>query len=230
MSAIDRPASADSNDVICRLKRQQLGHGAQVVLRDIDLTVYRGDHIAVLGASGVGKTTLLAQLYQQMTDTAAYSPQQHGLVEALSTYNNIYIGGLERQNWLYNLVNLIKPRAQDWQRIEQLAGELAIANELKKSVDRLSGGQRQRVVIGRALCQQRSVFIGDEPVAAVDPVQAGRLLTLIQQQHHSSICALHQRPLALQYCNRIIGLKEGGIAFDRPSSAVSLDDLTALYR
>ncbi|CAH0992971.1 Vitamin B12 import ATP-binding protein BtuD [Sinobacterium norvegicum] len=230
MAVKPQPAESDNREVICRLHSQQLGHGNQPVLHDIDLTLYRGDHVAVLGASGVGKTTLLAKLYQQMADVAAYSPQQHGLVEALSAYNNIYIGGLERYHWLYNISNLIKPKRQDWLQISRLADDLAIADELTKSVDRLSGGQRQRVVIARALFQQRQIFIGDEPVAALDPVQAGRLLALIQQQHHSSICALHQRPLALQYCNRIIGLKQGAIAFDQPSSAVSLDDLTALYR
>ncbi|ROR98962.1 phosphonate transport system ATP-binding protein [Sinobacterium caligoides] len=208
---------------------ERLTQGGRAVLCDVDLKIYRGDHIAILGRSGAGKSTLLQRLQRCNSDEIALCPQRNGLVEALSSYNNIYMGGLDRHPWWYNLLNLLRPWARNRRQIGDICRLLGIEQQLLQSVDQLSGGQRQRVAIGRALYQDRPIFFGDEAVASVDPVQAKQLIDTIQQRHHSTVQVLHQRPLALACSNRIIGLKDGRICIDAPTDQLTIDDLTELY-
>ena len=186
-------------------------------LNDISITIKAGEKIALLGPSGGGKTSLLNVLHQQCADSIAWCPQEHGLVNVLSSYHNIYMGQLEQHSALYNLANLIKPLAKPKQEISQLAEELGLADQLWNSVGQLSGGQRQRVSIGRAFYRQQDTFIGDEPVSSLDPIQAQTILQNINQRHSTVIVALHNRKQAMENYTRIIGIKAGKLVFDSPT-------------
>ena len=188
-------------------------------LNDITLNINSGEKVALLGPSGGGKTSLLNALHQQCADQIAWCPQEHGLVEALSGYHNIYMGQLDQHNALYNLANLIKPLAKPKQAISELSVLLGLdpQQHLWQSVSQLSGGQRQRIGIGRALFRQQEHFLGDEPVSNLDPVQAQQILELILKRHKTVILALHNRQQALSNFDRIIGIKAGRIVFDSPA-------------
>jgi phosphonate transport system ATP-binding protein len=186
-------------------------------LNDISITIKAGEKIALLGPSGGGKTSLLNALHQQCADSIAWCPQEHGLVNLLSSYHNMYMGQLEQHNALYNLANLIKPLAKPKQEISQLAEELGLTDQLWKSVGQLSGGQRQRVSIGRAFYRQQDTFLGDEPVSSLDPIQAQAILQKINQRHSTVIVALHNRKQAMENYTRIIGIKAGKLVFDSPT-------------
>jgi phosphonate transport system ATP-binding protein len=188
-------------------------------LNDITLNINSGEKVALLGPSGGGKTSLLNALHQQCADQIAWCPQEHGLVEALSGYHNIYMGQLDQHNVLYNLANLIKPLAKPKQAISELSILLGLdpQQHLWQSVSQLSGGQRQRIGIGRALFRQQENFLGDEPVSSLDPVQAQKILELILNRHKTVILALHNRQQALSNFDRIIGIKAGRIVFDSPA-------------
>ena len=186
-------------------------------LNDISITIKAGEKIALLGPSGGGKTSLLNALHQQCADSIAWCPQEHGLVNVLSSYHNMYMGQLEQHNALYNLANLIKPLAKPRQEISQLAEELGLTDQLWKSVGQLSGGQRQRVSIGRAFYRQQDTFLGDEPVSSLDPIQAQAILQKINQRHSTVIVALHNRKQAMENYTRIIGIKAGKLVFDSPT-------------
>lgn len=188
-------------------------------LQNISLSINAGEKIALLGPSGGGKTSLLNVLHQQCASEIAWCPQEHGLVEALSGYHNIYMGQLQHHNALYNLVNLLKPFLKHKKEISELASLLGLDPELHlwKSVSQLSGGQRQRIGIGRALYRSQNAFLGDEPVSSLDPVQAQMILELILQRHDTVILALHNRQQALNNFDRIIGIKAGRIVFDSPA-------------
>lgn len=198
-----------------KLDHYQLDHR----LNDITLSINTGERVALLGPSGGGKTSLLNALHQQCADLIAWCPQEHGLVESLSGYHNIYMGQLEQHNAFYNLMNLIKPLAKPKQAISELSLELGLdpQQHLWQRVSQLSGGQRQRIGIGRALFRQQDTFLGDEPVSSLDPLQAQQVLELILKRHKTVILALHNKQQALSNFDRIIGIKAGRIVFDSPA-------------
>ncbi len=213
-----------------KLRNQSLGYGAQPVLQNLNLSIYAGEKIALIGTSGSGKSTLLKRLYSQQPQRCAIVPQQLGLVPILSLFHNIYMGQLHQHSNLYNLINLISPRAKPRQQIQALAAQLGLDTLLWHSVDQLSGGQQQRTALGRALYRHCPVFIGDEPVSSVDELQSQALLQLINQQHDTVVVALHDRELALQNYQRIIGLKQGQVVLDAPSASLSSEQLAFIYQ
>lgn len=150
-------------------------------------------------------------------------------MDVLSTYHNIFIGALDRVSTLAALWNLLCPLARHREAITALAEELGLREKLWQSVDRLSGGQRQRVALGRALYRRQPVFLGDEPVSALDPVQAQRLLALILERHSTAVISLHNRRLALDHFDRIIVMRGGRIQSDLPADQVSEALLDSFY-
>ena len=211
------------------LEGVDLGHGDQVVLPDLRLGLHHGERVALLGQSGAGKSTLLTELRRRLGETAAWCPQQHGLVPGLAVYHNVYMGRLAEHSALANLWNLVRPLAGPWRQVAELCDALGLSGLMRRPVGQLSGGQRQRVAIARALYQQRPLFLGDEPVASVDPHQALRLLDLIDARHATSVIALHQRELALTHFDRVWGLRDGRLVIDAPAHTLRLSDLDALY-
>ncbi len=213
-----------------QLSNKSLHYGEQRVLDDITLTIRQGEKVALLGPSGAGKSTLLNLLYQQQPLCSALQPQGGGLVDLLSVYQNIFIGGLDRVGALAALWNLLYPLRKQKLAIIELVKQLGLEEKLWQSVDRLSGGQRQRVAIGRALFRQQRVFLGDEPVSSVDPVQAQLLLEYVLKQHETAVVCLHNRHLALNHFDRIIILREGRLCCDCPADAMSSEQLDAFYQ
>ncbi|WP_345947312.1 ATP-binding cassette domain-containing protein [Cobetia amphilecti] len=208
-----------------------------MVLRDLDIRLLPGERIALLGASGAGKSTLLEALraaLQQRDVAAAWCPQRQGLVPQLSVYHNIFMGRLDQHSRLTNLLNLLRPKPAHWQTVAALCEPLGIAGLMERSVEALSGGQRQRVAIARALYQGHDLFLGDEPVASVDPHQASQLIQLIHARHATSVVALHQRELALTHFTRVIGLgkqadDQGRVLLDVATDRLTPGDLDFLY-
>ena len=217
-------------DPLFQLSSQSLGYGAQTVLHNLNLSIAAGEKVALIGKSGSGKSTLLKRFYSQQPQLSAIVPQQLGLVPILSVFHNIYMGRLQQHSNLYNLINLISPRQQPRQQIQALASQLELDELLWRSVDQLSGGQQQRTALARALYRDCQVFIGDEPVSSVDELQSQSLLQLINQQHSTVLVALHDRELALNHYQRIIGLKEGKVVLDASSAELSVEQLTFIYQ
>ncbi|MGJ8686812.1 MAG: ATP-binding cassette domain-containing protein [Spongiibacteraceae bacterium] len=225
---------ADSAEVLFQLHQQSLyvtgKEGGQRILDAISLTIRRGEKVALLGPSGAGKTSLLNVLHQQRPHCSALQPQGGGLVDLLSVYNNIFIGGLDRVTTIAALWNLLRPLAASKRAISELARRLGLEDKLWQSADRLSGGQRQRVAIGRALFRQQPIFLGDEPVSSLDPIQAQALLAYVLEQHETAVVSLHNRQLALEHFDRIVILREGRICCDSPASELSSAQLDEFYQ
>lgn len=218
------------SSVLFQLSGQSLAYGDRRVLDNVSLQIRRGEKVALLGPSGAGKTTLLHLLHQQQPQQVALQPQSGGLVDLLSVYQNIFIGGLARVGTLPALWNLLRPLPAHRRAITELVQTLGLEDKLWQSVDRLSGGQRQRVAIGRALYRRQPVFLGDEPVSSVDPLQAQLLLEYLLSQHETAVVSLHNRQLALNHFERIIVMRDGRICSDCPASDVSEQMLDDWYR
>ncbi|GAA3548833.1 ATP-binding cassette domain-containing protein [Zobellella aerophila] len=207
-----------------------LGYAGTPVLRELSLEVRRGDKIALLGESGAGKSTLLRRLRELRPNDVAWCPQQPGLVPMLSAFHNIYMGRLSRYPFWYNLANLVRPLARPRAEIRELAASLGLGGQLWTAAEQLSGGQQSRVSLGRALYQQKPIFIGDEPVSALDERQADELLRLVCQRHHTVVLALHNVEQALTHCSRVVGLRQGRVMLDAASCELTPDQLRTLYR
>lgn len=215
--------------VLFDVQQATLGYQQRTILRGLDLRIHAGEKVALLGESGAGKTTLLRHLRTLRPCDVAWCPQHGGLVPMLSVFHNIYMGQLDRHSLPYNLLNLIYPLQQPRQDIQRIAADVGLQDYLFTSVEKLSGGQQSRTNLARALYQQRAIFIGDEPVSAVDELQADQLMALICARHDTVVVALHDVELALRHCTRIVGLRAGVIDLDQPAADSSAATLCRLY-
>ena len=212
-----------------QLDSVELSYQRRQVLSDISLNIEKGEVVAIVGESGVGKSSLLEILRKQQQKTSAYAPQSDALVEQLSVFHNLYMGSLDRHHALYNFTNLLWPLNKPRKEVGDLATQLGLSEHLWSSASQLSGGQSRRTIIGRALYQKRTIFIGDEITSGLDEYQAEQMFQLILSRHETVVLALHNVDLALKYCSRIIALKNQRIALDVNSRDISSADLSAIY-
>ena len=201
-----------------------------IVLAKVNISINAGERIALLGKSGAGKSTLLRYLYEHSHEQCAWAPQAPALSHALSVYHNVYMGRLSDYPTWRNLWNLIHPFANNISEIRQLLTKLRLQDECFSKVNTLSGGQQQRTGLARALYQKKPVLLADEPVSAVDEYQAEEIIQLLQSYSQTIILGLHDSYLALNHCDRIIGLKDGNILVDVPTSQLDIADLACLYQ
>lgn len=212
------------------LDQLTLAYGGHRVSQPLTLQIQAGEKVAVIGRSGVGKTTLLRTLRQQQSLEVAWCPQHPGLVPPLSVFHNVFMGRLGRHSAAFNLLNLVYPLKRMREEVLAIVAPLGLSNLLMTPVEKLSGGQQSRVNLARALYQQRSVFIGDEPVASVDEVMAETLLDEICRRHETVIIALHDVALAMKFSDRIVGLQDGKIALDAPTQTLEAGQLIRIYQ
>lgn len=217
------------NNHILTLNKENIIYDKTVALRDVSISISPGEKIAVIGKSGAGKTTLLRRLYQLNPDHCAFIHQQHALVPQLSVFHNIYIGRLDSQSTITNLINLIRPITKFKDEIVPIAEHLGLSEKLYTRVGELSGGQQQRVGIGRAIYRGGSIVMADEPVSSLDSVQREEIMRLIVSAGNTVISSLHSVNLSRKFFDRVVGLKNSRIFFDLPTHSVTDPLLTELY-
>ena len=112
--------------------------------------------------------------------------------------------------------------------------DCGIADLAERRVDSLSGGQRQRVAIARCLAQEPRLFLADEPVSHLDPARAAEILTLLtgaaRARGATVLFSSHQPDLARRFADRIVGMRDGRIAFDVAVCDLSDVATADLYR
>jgi len=118
------------------------------------------------------------------------------------------------------------------QALESL-DKVGILDKAYIRADQLSGGQQQRVALARTLAQNPEIILADEPVAALDPVTAKQVMSdfrkINQDMNISILINIHHVELALEYADRIIGIRAGKIVYDGPSENVTQDVLNTIY-
>jgi len=214
---------------LVQLNKASAGYAGRTVLYDIDLTISAGERVAVMGRSGAGKTTLLNLIYERIADRVALIPQAAALVRTLTVFHNVYMGRLDRHPSWYNLRNLVWPAARDVGDVEQVLSFVDLTDKLFARAGALSGGQQQRTSVARALYNGRPIVIGDEPVSALDRVQATEILRTLCARHETAILALHDIPLALANTDRIVVIEEGRIVLDASAEVLTAADLVPYY-
>ncbi len=211
------------------LKNESISYNEQVILHSLSLDIQRGESVALLGKSGSGKSTLIKKLYELKKEESAYIPQELGLVENLSVYNNIYIAKLDEFSTIHNLINLIKPAQHDLANVKEIINTLELEQKLFEKVHTLSGGQKQRVAVGRAIYTHKNILLADEPISALDEYLSSKVITVLKESFKTIVCAIHNVELATQNFERVIGLKNAQIIIDKKCSELSEDDIQKLY-
>ncbi len=215
---------------LLQLSDEVAGYNGETVLRDLTLSIDAGERIALVGKSGAGKSTLLRLIYERCQDTAALVPQDSGLVQSLTVFHNVYMGRLHNHSVWRNLRNLLKPMRADIETVRPVVEELRLEDKLFSPVAELSGGEQQRTAVGRALYSTGDILLGDEPVSAVDEHQAHNILSVLNNQKKTVVLAMHDRALALEFTNRVVGIRDGRIVLDEATAGMTPDDLDHLYQ
>ncbi len=232
--------------------------GDHHVLKGVNAEVRPGEVVCVLGANGSGKSTFLRCAIHLIEPDAGHVElcgvdlaakkgaelraarrraamvfQQVLLVRRRSALANVAFGALgELPLWRSASERLFPEEVM--QRSHDALRRVGLPQVAYQRADRLSGGQAQRVAIARALCQRARIILADEPVASLDPRAADAVLALLADVAHSEglgvLVVLHQPELARKYSDRVIGLLEGTMVFNRPPNDVDDSEIALLYR
>ncbi|MCA3219717.1 MAG: ATP-binding cassette domain-containing protein [Burkholderiales bacterium] len=229
---------------------------AAPALKPLSLAIAPGEQLAVIGPSGAGKTTLLHALacalkpaagtllldgidpwslstraLQRLRGTLFLAPQAPPLPPRQRVITAVLAARLPRQSLAAAVRSLIYP--DDSPAAHAALAQFDLAEKLWERVDRLSGGERQRVGLARALLAPASLWLVDEPLSALDPTRAtnaiATLTSAARERGVTLIATLHQVEVALARFARIVGLRDGELAFDLPAAQVTRDMLARLY-
>ena len=237
------------------LKVSYTASGPQI-LKGIDFEVDGDVFCAVIGPSGAGKSTLVRCINRLVEPTEGdiilfgQSVRQLGagdlrrlrrrigmifqefnLVDRMSVMDNVLSGRLGYTGALRSFFKAF-PK-EDIDRALYLLERVGLSDHIDKRADALSGGQRQRVGIARALMQKPEILLLDEPTSALDPKISRDVMGLIRELAAEFrvpvLCNIHDVQLALETCNRIIGMQDGYKKFDGPSKDMRKQDLDEIY-
>lgn len=229
---------------------------AAPALEALNLSIAAGEQVAIIGPSGSGKTTLLHVLAcalacapdmlqlggvdpwqlthrerQALRGRLFLAPQVPPLPPRQRVVTAVLAGALPAMGFWRSLRSLIYP--VDIPAAHQALDRFGVSDKLFERVDRLSGGERQRVALSRALLSPSSLWLVDEPLSALDPTRSRQaietLLAVTRERHCTLVTTLHQVDVALAHFPRVIGLRDGHMAFDLPAADVSAAHLSALY-
>ena len=226
------------------------------ILKGISFSVDHDDFFAIIGPSGAGKSTLIRCINrlvepesgsivlngQEVTQLPKRELrmlrrdigvifQEFNLINRMNVMDNVLSG---RLGYTGNIRTLFRafPR-EEIDRALRLLDRVGLIDHVDKRADELSGGQRQRVGIARALMQNPKILLLDEPTSALDPKIAREIMGLIKQMANEfkvpCLCNIHNVQLAMEFCNKIIGLQDGIKMFDGPTEKMDQSKLDEIY-
>lgn len=227
-----------------------------VGLDDVNLTIQDGEFVAIIGRSGAGKSTLLRSVNRMHEITSgtltvngvnvsglkgkSLRQFRRGIGMVFQSFNLV-----SRTTVIRNVLAARVPEMPFWRIVLgafRKADKIAALESLDKvgildkayiRADQLSGGQQQRVALARTLAQDPKIILADEPVAALDPVTAKQVMEdfvrINQEMGISILLNIHHVELAIEYADRIIGIRAGKIVYDGPSKNVDQAVLDTIY-
>lgn len=220
------------NPILLEVKNLHKSFGKHEVLKGIDITVRKGEVIAVIGPSGCGKSTFLRSLnlleeptegmicldgmeinakevnVNQMRERIGMVFQQFNLFPHMTIKKNIMLAP----------VKLGKMTAEEAEKkAEELLSRIGLSDKAEAYPPMLSGGQKQRVAIVRALAMNPELMLFDEPTSALDPEMVGEVLSLMQElaaDGMTMVVVTHEMGFAREVANRAIFIDDGIIKED----------------
>lgn len=226
------------------------------ILKGISFDVEKDDFLAIIGPSGAGKSTLIRCINRLVDPTGGNIIfngrdmtklrgsdlrharrdigmifQEFNLINRMSVLDNVLSG---RLGYTGNLRTLFRafPKS-DVEQALKLLDRVGLADHVGKRADELSGGQRQRVGIARALMQNPKLMLLDEPTSALDPKISREIMGLIKtmalELNVPCLCNIHDINLAMEFCNKIVGLQDGVVMFSGPTEDMNEGKLAEIY-
>ncbi|MBT9506176.1 ATP-binding cassette domain-containing protein [Rhodoferax sp.] len=230
--------------------------GGKTMLDMAHWSVTAGERIAIVGHNGAGKSTLLRCLggfvhpsrgdavvlgrqlgphtppkaLRQLRVEVGQVMQGLHLVQRVSALDNVLMGVLGRRSGWRTWVRM--HAAADVAAAEAALSDVGLLSKADERVDRLSGGEKQKVAIARMLMQRPKLILADEPTASLDPLAASEVCSLLARAAAGAtlITVVHNPSLLPILADRVLGLKQGRIAFDLPLAQVDDRQLASLYR
>lgn len=226
------------------------------ILKGVSFDVDEEDFFAIIGPSGAGKSTLIRCINRLVEPASGeivlYGEnilglgtrdlrrvrrgigmifQEFNLVDRMSVMDNVLSG---RLGYVGNMTALLRLFSKaDVSRALTVLDRVGLSDHVDKRADELSGGQRQRVGIARALMQDPKLLLLDEPTSSLDPKIAREILGMIkeiaQEFGMPVLCNIHDVQLAMEFCNKIIGLQDGVKMFDGPTETMNKERLDEIY-
>ncbi|AOW14409.1 phosphonate ABC transporter [Hydrogenophaga crassostreae] len=229
---------------------------AEPALRGLSLAFASGEQVAVIGPSGAGKTTLLQILacamppasgavrlngespwdlprsaLQRLRGRLLLAPQVPPLPPRQRVITAVLAARLPAMGLWASVRSLFYPA--DIPAAFDALEQFDLGDKIFERVDRLSGGERQRVGLARTLLAPAELWLVDEPLSALDPTRARQAMQSLTEAAHQRgatlISTLHQVDMALAHFPRVIGLRDGRLAFDLPTAEVTPEQLARLY-
>ncbi len=211
----------------------KMGSETLKVLKGIDLQIEKGDYVALMGPSGSGKSTLMNILGCLDTPTSGYYSLNHKDVsklddDQLAEIRNKDIGFvfqtfnlMPRTTALDNvalpMVYAGKPKHERNERASEVLNLVGLGDRMDHHPNQLSGGQRQRVAVARALVNNPSIILADEPTGNLDTKTSIEIMVLFDEIHSNGntvILVTHEEDIA-EHAHRIIRLRDGIIESDK---------------
>ena len=231
------------------------GNGVKA-LQDVNLEIEQGEFVAVIGLSGAGKSTLIRAV-NKMIDINSGSITVNGvdvsklkgkelrkfrrkigmvfqsfnLVNRTTVLNNVLSARVPDMSFFRTLFGLFSK--EDKISALEALDKVGILDKAYIRADQLSGGQMQRVALARTLAQNPEIILADEPVASLDPIMADVVMEdfkrINKDMNITIVINIHHVDLALQYADRIIGIRAGKIVFDGKTNNVDREKLKFIY-